>query len=99
MPVLLSRSVKALPFTRKAKLQPFTNTELIYNPSFKDTLATLRSYLNVDKLIYSQVPSIPVETIRRESIESDTGDCARIQVRSATLRHLSSHAHFLEYYG
>ncbi|MGR5509267.1 PAS domain-containing protein, partial [Vibrio mediterranei] len=23
----------------------------------------------------------------------------RIQVRSATLRHLSSHAHFLEYYG
>ncbi|MGR5306640.1 hypothetical protein, partial [Vibrio mediterranei] len=26
-------------------------------------------------------------------------NCPRIQVRSATLRHLSSHAHFLEYYG
>ncbi|MCG9659339.1 MBL fold metallo-hydrolase [Vibrio mediterranei] len=85
MPVLLSRSVKALPFTRKAKLQPFTNTELIYNPSFKDTLATLRSYLNVDKLIYSQVPSIPVETIRRESIESDTGDCVFRLGHSAVL--------------
>ncbi|MGR5488118.1 divalent metal cation transporter, partial [Vibrio alfacsensis] len=26
-------------------------------------------------------------------------ESSRIQVRSATLRHLSSHAHFLEYYG
>ena len=75
MPVPLSRGAKVLPFTHETKLQRFTNTETIYNPSFKDTFVTLRSYLNVDKLIYSQVPTIPIQTVERDCIESEVSDC------------------------
>ncbi|MGR5442708.1 hypothetical protein, partial [Vibrio mediterranei] len=56
--------------------------------------------------VNSQISGLPYGPLSKVEVTHELGlflevmaKCARIQVRSATLRHLSSHAHFLEYYG
>lgn len=82
MPASLSRNVKTrlLPLLSDTKFnnatpQRFTNSETLYNPTLKDTITTLRSYLNLDKIVNFQAPDIPVETICSQAVSAETRDC------------------------
>lgn len=75
MPALSSRSVKTLLLPEASKPQRFTNSETLYNPTFKDTITTLRSYLNIDKILNFKAPNIPVEPMQADAIETEKQDC------------------------
>ncbi|WP_394150012.1 MBL fold metallo-hydrolase [Vibrio maritimus] len=75
MPALSSRSVKTLLLPEAPKPQRFTNSETLYNPTFKDTITTLRSYLNIDKILNFKAPNIPVEPMQADAIETEKQDC------------------------
>ncbi len=82
MPASLSRNVKTrlLPLLSDTKFnnatpQRFTNSETLYNPTLKDTITTLRSYLNLDKILNFQAPDIPVETMCSQAVSVEDRDC------------------------
>lgn len=56
----VSQSVKARIATTDTKPVRFVNSEVAYTPTIKDTITTLRSYLNLDKILHPQSPDIPL---------------------------------------
>ncbi|MEZ8823125.1 MBL fold metallo-hydrolase [Vibrio amylolyticus] len=75
MPAHLSQSMKTWLLKNDSKPPQFFNTETRYQPSLKEKIATIRSYLNIDKLLNFQPPEIPIVTIDKQDFEHTTDDC------------------------
>ncbi|CAH0530090.1 MBL fold metallo-hydrolase [Vibrio hippocampi] len=71
----VSQSVKARIATTDTKPVRFVNSEVAYTPTIKDTITTLRSYLNLDKILHPQSPDIPVISLQASMIEQESRDC------------------------
>ncbi|OIQ26574.1 MBL fold metallo-hydrolase [uncultured Vibrio sp.] len=75
MPAHLSQSMKTLLLNNESKPDRFSNTETLYQPTLKEKITTIRSYLNIDKLLNFQPPCIPILAIDNQEFEHTTEDC------------------------